>query len=440
MRIAAALVAALAGTGQAAAQPAAAPAPPAAAPPAAAPPAAAPPAAAPPAASVAAPVEAVPAPPPAPAAAPTSASSICPNDLEPVAASVERAIVIVESPAGRSQGFAFGDTSTFVLPSHVVRLGRGITLRGRDGVEVSATVRAIDPDLDIAIVRSEAPLQGVVALAASDVKVRRGTPVLAFGQPWFGGDVSHGEPARAVTAGIVSVVDNGTFRTDALVSQGATWGTPVVDCEGRVVGMASHWDAVVALGPVESVAKTAAAATEDWSPGWQVSVPVFFAAQFDDDAWLGGKLGVGASYDRSFELHLTGSAFGLVDPEEELRTATVRNRGHRVGAELTAGYALLVGNGAESVHIVPTLGVGVDYTNRTFTSESLRVTGGDCSPEEPCVVERLGETTELGDRTRFMPIGGLAMRFYVFELGWAFHLDPEELGSSTHEVRIGGVF
>lgn len=359
-------------------------------------------------------------------------------------------MVSVESNAGEGLGFAFGDASTFIVPARLASPGRGVTIRPLHGVAITARVRAVDDDAEVAVVVLDAPLPGVVPLVASDAPIRRGTPVVALGQPWVwpghregrrGHRDDHG-PAHTVssTPGVITAVLGSGFRTDALDSRSATWGAPVVDCQGAVVGSAGWADQATAVRSVTAVARTPQGAAEDWSPGWEPILPLFLALQIDDDVYLGGKIGVGASLDRRWDFAFVGSAFGLVDPEEELPTVTEKNRGYRLGLEATAAHRFLVGQGMASVQFVPSLGVSFDWTQRFHDTERLQVLDTDCLADEPCFVTRVEDRTDLGGRARVAPLFGAGMRFFVFELGWAFRLDVEEIGSSTHEIRLGGVF
>jgi hypothetical protein len=388
------------------------------------------------------------------AAAAPAATSAC-GDLEPIASRAEKAIVNVESNAGEGLGFAFGDAATFIVPARLASSGRGVTVRPLRGPSISARVRAVDDETGVAVVVIDAPLSGVEPLVASSAPIRRGTPVVALGQPWTWPDLDEGPrrrhhrgpreehgPAHTIssTPGVITAVLGDGFRTDALLSLADRWGAPVVDCQGAVIGAASWGDHATAVRSVTSVARTAAAAREDWSPGWEPIVPLFLALQIDDDVYLGGKIGVGASYYRRWDFALVGSAFGLVDPEEELPTLTEQNRGYRLGLEATAAHRFMVGEGMASVQFVPSIGASFDWTQRFHDVERLQVLDPDCVSDEPCFVTRVDTRTDLGGRARVAPLFGAGLRFFVFELGWAFRLDVEELGSSTHEIRLGGVF
>lgn len=364
-------------------------------------------------------------------------------------------MVNVESNAGEGMGFAFGEATTFIVPARLASSGRGVTIRPLRGPSISARVRAVDDDAELAVVVIDAPIPGVEPLVASSAPIRRGTPVVALGQPWTwpGHDGGHRRghhrgyrddhgPAHTVssTPGVITAVLGDGFRTDALGSLAATWGAPVVDCQGAVVGAAGWADQATAVRSVKRVARTADTAREDWSPGWEPIVPLFLALQIDDDVYLGGKIGVGASLDRRWDFAFVGSAFGLVDPEEELPTLTEKNRGYRLGLEATAAHRFMVGEGMASVQFVPSIGVSFDWTQRFHDVEQLQVLDPDCVSDEPCFVTRVDTRTDLGGRARLAPLLGAGLRFFVFELGWAFRLDVEEIGSSTHEIRLGGVF
>lgn len=119
--------------------------------------------------------------------------------------------------------------------SHVVEREEGITVTLGDGSEVSATIAGRDHGTDLALLRLERPL-ATPAETAQDAKI--GQLVLALGRPSEGG--------LEASLGVVSAVGGPVhtrhggldryIRTDTIPFPGFSGG-PLVDAEGRVVGL-----------------------------------------------------------------------------------------------------------------------------------------------------------------------------------------------------------
>ena len=114
-----------------------------------------------------------------------------------------------------------------------------LTVRFADGRTVEATVRGLDPDLDLALLSLEQPLRETLTLSDA-ARPRPGDWVAVLANP-FGADAT-------VTVGVVRAVSEGSdgeprgpfapfLALDATVDA-ASWGGAVVDSSGRLVGMA----------------------------------------------------------------------------------------------------------------------------------------------------------------------------------------------------------
>src|SRR5207237_6800037 len=111
-----------------------------------------------------------------------------------------------------------------------------------DGRSVQPTEVWADAQADITLLHLDEETLPAVELADSD-KVKRGQWVLAFGSP-FGLN-------QTVTHGIISATDRGQInlgstirikeflQTDAAINPGSSGG-PLVDLDGRVVGINTH--------------------------------------------------------------------------------------------------------------------------------------------------------------------------------------------------------
>jgi serine protease Do len=125
---------------------------------------------------------------------------------------------------------------------HVVEMGGRLNVVLSDGREISGSIAGVDPSSDLAVVKVDEGNLPAAELADSDA-IKVGQTVIAIGSPYgfFLGGLT-------VTKGVVSAVhrdiqleDNiieDLIQTDAAINPGNSGG-PLVDIEGRVVGMSS---------------------------------------------------------------------------------------------------------------------------------------------------------------------------------------------------------
>ena len=202
------------------------------------------------------------------APAPAAASEGIPVDFVALAKSLDPSVVTIRTSAVVSSarrlppwlreapseaeialgsGFIVDARGLIVTNEHVVAGGTDILVRLASGDEVPAKVIGHDDDLDVALLRVDAP--GLVAAPLGDSDALAvGEWILAIGNP-FGLD-------HTVTAGIVSAVER-TFKetpsgkrsiyasfiqTDASINPGNSGG-PIVSTAGQVVGIAVAIDA-----------------------------------------------------------------------------------------------------------------------------------------------------------------------------------------------------
>jgi S1-C subfamily serine protease len=156
------------------------------------------------------------------------------------------------SPFGQPEGGGVATGSGFLIDteghvitnSHVVEESDKVEVKlGSSDTTYDAEVVGTDPATDVALLKVDAPADGLHPLALADSsKVEVGEPVVAIGNP-FGLD-------RTVTAGIVSAIQrqiqapNGfsishVIQTDAAINPGNSGG-PLIDSSGRVIGINSQ--------------------------------------------------------------------------------------------------------------------------------------------------------------------------------------------------------
>ena len=167
------------------------------------------------------------------------------NDL---AAAVERAGRAVFSVAGRAR---LGSTGVHWRPGlvvtadHTVHVDEEVTITGPDGRALTARVAGRDPTIDVAVLKVDAP--GVqVADVADSSAVRVGHIVLALGA------------GPRASWGVVSSLSEGRMLHLDLTLYPGFSGGPLVDAQGRVVGIntsgaSRHWQLAIPAAAVNRV-------------------------------------------------------------------------------------------------------------------------------------------------------------------------------------------
>ena len=130
-----------------------------------------------------------------------------------------------------------------VTADHVLERDDNITVALADGTKVAATIAGRDPGSDLAILKLESGAPAPASLAPAD-SVRVGHFVLALGRP-------SGEAAMA-SFGVVSSLSTAAWRTgrggmvegyiraDVSLLPGFSGG-PLVDTQGRIIGLNSYY-------------------------------------------------------------------------------------------------------------------------------------------------------------------------------------------------------
>lgn len=141
---------------------------------------------------------------------------------------------------GVGSGFIVDPKGYILTNYHVVQGATRIIVRLQDGEEYRGTVKGIDEETDVAVVKINAPRDlPTVKLGNSD-DVQVGDWVLAIGSP-FGLD-------QTVTAGIISKKERTAqpfssfqqfLQTDAAINRGNSGG-PLVNMRGEVIGINSQ--------------------------------------------------------------------------------------------------------------------------------------------------------------------------------------------------------
>ncbi|NTZ06804.1 PDZ domain-containing protein [Burkholderia metallica] len=143
---------------------------------------------------------------------------------------------VLRAVSGSGSGFIVSADGLILTSAHVVDEATDVTVRLTDRREFKATVLAVDPQSDVAVLRVNATKLPFVRLGDS-AKVRAGEPVMTIGAPDGAGNT--------VTAGIVSATSHQLpdgsafpfFETDIAPNPDNSGG-PVFNRAGDVIGIA----------------------------------------------------------------------------------------------------------------------------------------------------------------------------------------------------------
>jgi putative serine protease PepD len=185
-----------------------------------------------------------------PAATPTATAQPVARTASSIAAVYERVKdgVVEVSTSGATggatgSGFVIDEEGHIVTNQHVVGGADSVSVRFSDGSEVSAEIVGTDPSTDIAVLDVDRPSSLLTPLNfASDGSLQVGNEVIAIGSPF--------DLEGTLTTGVISALGreirspNGfqienAVQTDAALNHGNSGG-PVLDTQGRVVGVAAQ--------------------------------------------------------------------------------------------------------------------------------------------------------------------------------------------------------
>jgi putative serine protease PepD len=176
--------------------------------------------------------------------APTQPVAQTPSSVAAVYQRVKDGVVEVETSAGATgSGFVIDEEGHIVTNQHVVASAQSAVVRFSDGSEVDADIVGTDPSTDIAVLDVDRPSSRLTPLSfAGEGSLQVGNPVIAIGSP-FGLE-------GTLTTGVISALGReirspndftieNAVQTDAALNQGNSGG-PVLDSQGRVVGVAAQ--------------------------------------------------------------------------------------------------------------------------------------------------------------------------------------------------------
>jgi putative serine protease PepD len=164
------------------------------------------------------------------------------DEVRAVYRSASPAVVSVAASDRTGSGFLVDDGGHVVTNAHVIGDDRSVEV-SIGGRRVGATVRGVEPSVDVAVLTLDAPAGDIAPLRfAEDDDVRVGDPVVAIGAP-FG---LQGSLSTGIVSGLRRQIDSpngfaitGVIQTDAALNPGNSGG-PLLDLSGRVVGVATQ--------------------------------------------------------------------------------------------------------------------------------------------------------------------------------------------------------
>lgn len=145
-----------------------------------------------------------------------------------------------EKAIGQGSGIIVRPDGYIVTNGHVIEDAESVTVRLQNGKEYKATVRGVDPQSDVAVIKIEA--DGLPAARFADsAETRVGEFAIAIGAPFgFDYSVTFGHvsaKSRSVIDGFEGMsMDQDFIQTDALINPGNSGG-PLVNIEGEVIGI-----------------------------------------------------------------------------------------------------------------------------------------------------------------------------------------------------------
>ena len=155
-------------------------------------------------------------------------------------AMTESRFAIVERASGSGTGFVLDREGHILTAFHVIRDMNQVDVILGTGLRLSARLVGTSPELDIALLRIDAPTNELTPLSLGDSRsLQVGQKVIAIGNPYgFHNSVTVGVVSaldRAVE-GIALDLQDALIQTDAAINPGNSGG-PLLDSAGRVIGI-----------------------------------------------------------------------------------------------------------------------------------------------------------------------------------------------------------
>lgn len=386
--------------------------------------------------------EANPAPVPEPPSEPPA--STCGAQAREVAAG---AVVRVRSGDRWGAGFVYHSSRHVVTSFRIMARGRDVTVVTRDGSRIPARMLAHDPAYDLAVLETTSPIPGADPLApAPETSAMLGAPVVAIGHPFAGvaallGPRGEGLLRWSIAQGTIGAVNDAGIQADVALTDGHAGG-PLLDCEGRVLGMVTgagllspDLGLVARIGRADSLIESAGPAG-DFLGNLRLQLGIGGILSIDEDGRTAGGayLTAGAVlFDRLSWVNRVGLLMGGTDdPAPDV--LSLERRLVRIESLLGWRFFLDIG-GFTTLYIVPAAGLTVTYEE--LETRSARVIEG-CSPSaaESCIA--ISESAN--DEWHVRPAVGITFIAGSFELAYTFEIDVDEPVTTYHALLLGVLF
>lgn len=213
-------------------------------------------------------------------------------------------VVRVESGGRRGAGVITADPRHVATAIWIVEHGHGIDITDVDGNRRHARIVLTSDSDGLALLELDSALPGPVLSIASWDQVPIGAEVVVVGVPNQGAPRMAPESARgtapwAASTGIVASRSDRALQTDAAI--GAPIGSPIVDCEGALIGIVgrridSPSGAYVHMPAAPAIVDLASRAEhpEGYGGRWALTGGLALGALYEDPQWLlGGSLSIG---------------------------------------------------------------------------------------------------------------------------------------------------
>jgi serine protease Do len=214
-----------------------------------------------------------------------------------IAEAVEPSVVHLDVPlrnwrGSTGSGWVYDSDGHIITNAHVVSDADTVRVQFYDGRVLEGKVIGRDPLSDVAVVRVEPGSFLVPTQRATSERVYRGDRVYAFGSP-FGFKFSMSEGivsglGRTARAGSGTTVFSNFIQTDAAVNPGNSGG-PLVDVQGRVVGM----NVAIATAETQRRDNDEGSSAEGQSAGISFAIPLATIESRADQIIAGGPIRTG---------------------------------------------------------------------------------------------------------------------------------------------------
>jgi|GEM_PF-3537721 len=369
-----------------------------------------------------------------PAPAPPQAS-----DFRALYREARPAVVRIHTQEGNGTGFLVGDGTRVVTALHVLTGEREVTIETFAGERVEATLFAWDPDDDLAVLKLPSALDGTgsLAVAGPAEQPQVGDTLVAIGHPLLGSERLDGKRKGllewSMTAGMASAVGEHRIQTTASVQSGNSGG-PVLDLEGRVVGVVSarHGDFGIATRTarlVQLLERPAPMVPAGPTVGGGMRTGLTFQwhpkpgamPEFD----LGGSLNFYLELDGRVDLGFVARMSRRNNPVGEA------DKRDRIDLLFKGGPKFSVrGPGNTTIGLRPFFTTGLQLIRERHENTTMQLADADCDPSVESCEATIDTSVEWTTAPGWYMGGGIGFdfgpSFLEFEVGTNL-LDPDDL-------------